>query len=146
MAKVLRYCWSSFETKCIIWDNPPRQTFGSELPVLVGRFFDFVVTPGFGVFWKKTLNKSKNLRFWVFLKLCDKSKNLSFENSQNEWHSLSGLGFEGMEGQRTEEFHQRTGKEPSLQGRLGVGLNYIYIYIIQILQNTVQLSFKRRFN
>jgi hypothetical protein len=32
-----------------------------------------------------------------------------------------------MEGQRTEKFHQRTGKEPSVQGRLGWA-QFIYIF------------------
>jgi hypothetical protein len=32
-----------------------------------------------------------------------------------------------MEGQRTQEFHQRTGKEPSVQVRLGWAQLYIYI-------------------
>jgi tellurite resistance protein TehA-like permease len=86
----------------VIWYyNPFGRPLVSELPVLLGRFFDFVV--------------SCNLWFWV-LRVCkvkEELRNSIKEPSKNRQFSV-GL----------------------------VGLNFIYIYIIHILQNTVQLSFK----
>ncbi len=111
--------------------NPLGRLLVSELPVLLGRFFDFCCNLWFWVF-EFFFSKWKNLGFWVlwkfvanqrtsgseFLRICDKSKNLSFENSQNEIMPFWFWVLRGWKVKEPRKFHQRTGKEPLDQGRL----------------------------